>query len=194
MKPERRAQQAQAPVADGAITAENYQARAMAFIKARGEGVVIQTGLRISVDERTGKTVVERLESQSRHAKDFPIDEAKWHAWMVYFDALGVKTNFLRKYGLATVPTNWPEEFDTAAESSDRFYTPPPVTEVYLGRSPNVAHGFRRMSDSIKTAPRRKGEFEVTPSEADSRLSALRSRFENEPVGDCTGLVGRAQE
>jgi hypothetical protein len=26
----------------------------------------------------------------------------------------------------------------------------------------------------------------------EQRLSALRSRFENEPVGDCTGLVGRA--
>lgn len=192
MKPERR--QPPQPVADGAITAENYQPRAAAFIRAKGGGVVIRTA-----------------ECQSKYAKDYPVNEAQWHAWMVYLSMLGVKTAFLRAHGLATVPTAWPEEFDTAAEPSDRFYNAPSKAHTYHGRSLNVSDGLRRMSDAIKPPKRTEKQLWELADKADARvatdpsersrivahheqrMSELKAHYEANPVGAPESSKGEAK-
>jgi hypothetical protein len=62
----------------------------------------------------------------------------------------------------------------------------------HLFRDP-ISKGFEKLRAELEQVEGvRKSPRELTPAEAESRLSALRSRFEKEPVGDCTGLVGRA--
>ena len=56
---------------------------------------------------------------------------APWHAWLTWMDQHGIRTAFARVIGIATVPTQWPEEFDLGAPPSDRSLTAP--KPVYIG-------------------------------------------------------------
>ena len=49
-----------------------------------------------------------------------PATPPEWHAWMIYFEDHGISTKFMRDYGVATVPTQWPEDFEAGREDSDR--------------------------------------------------------------------------
>ncbi len=90
---------------DSPVSASNWTDRAVAYVKAHGgEGFVI----RAFDTPHAGQTT-----------------PAQWVAWLAYLTRLGVKTVFMREHRLATVPTEWPEEFDPAAPISDRSWTPP---------------------------------------------------------------------
>lgn len=110
-----------------AITAANYAERAQAFIRARGGvGFVIRA-------------------PGCREGRATP---AQWHAWTEYLARIGVKTTFMRQHGVATVPSEWPEQFDMTAPSSDPLWAPtqePAKDSLTVEqRHANVAR-FRRM-------------------------------------------------
>lgn len=77
------------------ITAANYADRAMAYGRARGGFHSIRP------------------------------DTAQWVAWMEYLDRLSYAVGFMRSLPCATVPTEWPEDFDPHCPTSQRHYTPP---------------------------------------------------------------------
>ena len=88
------------------ITAANYADRAKAFIALRGEGFVIR-----ALDGPSGS-----------FATRYSATEPQWRAWTSYWDEKGIyqKTHAAQSCGLATVPCEWPEDFDVEARSSDR--------------------------------------------------------------------------
>ena len=87
------------------IDAATYFERARAFIASRGNvGFVVR-----GVDGQKGSAMVNQ-----------PATEAQWLAWLGYLDSLGVPTKFMRSNGEATVPAEWPEDFDGACGMSDR--------------------------------------------------------------------------
>lgn len=87
------------------ITAENYYERVRAFVKGRGGGFVIRA-----------------LEGERGHWRTKePATEPQWIAWLAYFERIiELAPTFLRSYGLATVPCEWPEDFDVQGPASNR--------------------------------------------------------------------------
>lgn len=88
----------------GGVTDQNYADIAVRFMAGR-EGFVI------------------RSQEPSDNRQPTP---AQWRAWLEYFSDRKVKTTFMRQHGVATVPTEWPEDFDMTAPLSDRLWTPLP--------------------------------------------------------------------
>lgn len=87
----------------GPITAENWLTRAASHCAA-GEGFVIRAleGAKGALGAHEAAT------------------EAQWIAWMTWFSAHGISTRAAIANGVATVPTEWPEQFDPAWPPSDR--------------------------------------------------------------------------
>jgi len=88
------------------IDAQNYVARALAFLAAKPgrAGFVIR-----GVDGINGSEL-------SRE----PATDAQWLAWLAYFDAKRIGTTAMVHFGCTTVPAEWPEDFDADAPLSDR--------------------------------------------------------------------------
>ena len=109
------------------ITAENWSQRAKACIAGRGP-------------EALG-FVVRGIEGQKgSQLSKFPATEPQWLAWLAYLDAKGIPTKAMRFHGLATVPTEWPEEFDLECEPSNRTARIPakPISRGSVDFSPLV--------------------------------------------------------
>jgi hypothetical protein len=78
-----------------------------------------------------------------------PATPAEWHAWMIYFEDHGISTRFMRSYGVATVPTQWPEDFEAGREESDRGWQFPPRPSYDPYMRARVARLFRELAHSI---------------------------------------------
>ena len=79
----------------------------------------------------------------------FPATHARWKAWIDWMQAHGVPTNFAISHGVATVPAEWPEDFDSNCEPSDRgfrFEAPPIVSDA---RRRELAHELRRAVEDV---------------------------------------------
>jgi hypothetical protein len=103
-----------------------------------------------------------------------PATPAEWHAWMIYFEDHGISTKFIREYGIATVPTQWPEDFEAGREESDRYWTfpPPRAYDPYMRQ--RVAALFASLARSIDPGPDPRGRRSQpqTPQEAADALTA----------------------
>ena len=90
------------------ISAENYVDRAKSFIHGNGgSGFVIR-----AIEGSNGSAATKQ-----------PATEAQWIAWIEYFEAKGIPHRYLEANGMATVPGEWPEFFDAAAQFSDQTRT-----------------------------------------------------------------------
>ncbi len=116
------------------VTKENYVEKAMGWIRFNGgEGVVIRKG-----DGPNGW----------RHKAERPTD-AQWRAWMGYWARLGVPCLFADHHGVATVPTEWPEDFDPETPPSDRYWAPPLVPSSGRNYNPDLIRLFRGLFRGI---------------------------------------------
>jgi hypothetical protein len=165
---------------DAPVTAENYVAKACAFIRAKGQGVVIRTNAPASPPPAS--------------VASFPPDEAKWRAWMTYLAKLGVRTAYARHVGYMTVPADWPEAFDPAAPQSDPFPPPLPAKEPAIHSAwigPALAQLARNMAAMPlrQDKPENDARFARTPeqraklvAEAEAKLEALKAQNIANPV------------
>ena len=78
-----------------------------------------------------------------------PATPAEWHAWMIYFEDHGISTKFISEYGIATVPTQWPEDFEAGREESDRWWQFPPLPAYDPYMRQRVASLFKELARSI---------------------------------------------
>lgn len=134
----------------GPITAENYVQRAKAFVAARGDagaGFVIR-----AIDGEGGEEMTE-----------IPATEPQWIAWLNYLTDLGYfkridkrgkpfTSSWMVDSGMATVPCEWPEDFDLAAPMSDRtatLYRPVHSPQHRADMRLRVGSLFQRLSDSL---------------------------------------------
>jgi hypothetical protein len=122
------------------ITGKNYTTRAIAFLAGR-EGFVI-----VGPD------------APQKHGARTP---AQWRAWVEYFSGINLKTTFMRREGRASVPTEWPEDFDPTAPLSDRLWLPlPPQVhsdEHCAAMRARIGGLFRGLSASLdKPDPQRR--------------------------------------
>ena len=159
------------PTDTGAITARNYVQRAVDYVKSHGgEGFVI----RWKLGERRGANI----------NGDFT--PAQWRAWMVYYDHIGLPTVLLRRHGVGTTPTEWPEDFDPATPSSDKGWAPPieefefSLTHREMMRQ-RIGGLFRDLSKSLTglpdpLRPRRKSDAELR-AEAEEAIAEGFTRF-----------------
>ena len=150
------------------ISAANYVDRAKAFIALRGEGFVIR-----ALDGADGALRTRQ-----------PATEPQWRAWMEYWDQKGVKFAYSRARGLATVPCEWPEDFDAEARSSDRgarlWRKPPPDEYEHqrvvvgfsgLGAAAAKAMAHMDVSNLRDSAPKPTRWRDMTPQAASDRLN-----------------------
>jgi hypothetical protein len=98
------------------VTKENYLVRSRAFMCGQ-DGFVIRAA--------------EGEKGDASKATD-----AQWIAWMRWFDQKKIPSAFTKSYGLATVPCEWPEDFDSDAPYSDRSLRLPTIdhSETMYGR------------------------------------------------------------
>lgn len=86
------------------INAGNYLDRAKAFASLGGQCFLIR-----GVEGTKGSLT-----------SGAPATDAEWLAWVGYFETKAIPCAFLRQHGLGTVPSQFPEFFDTDALPSDR--------------------------------------------------------------------------
>ena len=123
------------------ITAENCVDRARAFVACRGGVGFVVRGVEGSKGSaQTGQ----------------PATEPQWLAWSRYLALKGVRTAFIRANGEATVPCEWPEDFDSDAWPSDRearVYSAPKAVD--FDRKETVDRVMRRFADWGAKPPRK---------------------------------------
>lgn len=78
-----------------------------------------------------------------------PATPPEWHAWMIYFEDHEISTKFIRECGIATVPTQWPEDFEAGREESDRWWQFPSerAHDPYMRQ--RVAALFKELARSV---------------------------------------------
>ena len=108
IKKQNQASTGSAPIGDEPISAANYLKRFNAFAVDRGWFVI--------------RSPERGLSKDWAEMQDTP---AQWNAWMRWFARRSIPTIFARKHGVAAVPTEWPESFDSACPASDRIWRPP---------------------------------------------------------------------
>ncbi|MGE0289279.1 MAG: hypothetical protein AB7I42_26610 [Bradyrhizobium sp.] len=114
------------------VTAENYSAKARAF-----------------VDANRGKAFVIAPWRASAKGDTFPATPGSWAAWIAYWRRIGRPTAYTETHGLATVPTEWPHQFDESATleldtaAADQF------------RSERAASAERNRNFNVDAAARR---------------------------------------
>ncbi len=125
------------------ITRENFVERARAFVGARGGAAFVIRG----VDGPKGS-------AHSRQAATEP----QWLAWLAYLGRLGVPARAMRARGEATVPSEWPEDFDASWPLSDRgarIYAAPKAVD--FDRKATVQAAARRFA-TWGAKPKREGQ------------------------------------
>ncbi len=142
------------PVLNGPVDSSNFVRMAQAAIRAQG-----------------GQGFVIRNEAPKNGGASTP---AEWHAWMVYFEDHGIPTRFMRVHGVATVPKQWPEDFDLTRETSERGWRFPPPPAYDPTMKTRVAALFRDLARSIDPRPDPRGRRRQpqTPQEAAGALAA----------------------
>lgn len=94
-----------------AVTAQNWLERCTLFIRAHGgEGFVIRSA------------------AGGKGAKEthLPATPQQWQAWLAYWRSRAIPHAFAVKHGLATVPCQWPHDFDPSyRESFDDEWSAP---------------------------------------------------------------------
>lgn len=80
------------------VTAANYAEKARAFVGAHGGKAFVVAPWQVSL----------RLET-------FPATPGSWAAWLAYWRRLGYPVRAIEQRGHATVPTEWPHQFDERA-------------------------------------------------------------------------------
>jgi len=132
------------------IDKANYRDRAMAFIRGRGgEGFIIRARDGEKGSARTGE----------------PATEAQWVAWRAYLGGLGVPMAFMTARGETIVPSEWPEDFDAMAPTSDRAARLPRPWPVDAGKREWIAAELNRLSRGLPPAPAPKPEAWRTRTE-----------------------------
>ena len=142
------------PVIDnGPITANNYADRELAYSRARsGEWFMIRN--------RTPKLLG-------------PPTPAEWHAWEIYLSLLGLtkQVAWMNYFGAYQAPARWPDEFDPAAEISDRFWEFP--SRAAINAEMRAGVNFGRLAGAVTLKPDQFSRHRVqTPGEAESTISA----------------------
>ena len=137
------------------IDASNYIERGRAFVSLRGGvGFVIR-----GVEGQNGS----RLTKQ-------PATEPQWIAWLRYFEAKDIAHSFAVANGAATVPCEWPENFDAEAPTSDRLAVierGPPASFDYARRALGITAALTRKLEAIgKPEPRRREASAVMAEDA----------------------------
>ena len=142
------------PVLNGPVDSSNFVRMAQAAIRAQG-----------------GQGFVIRNEAPKDGGASTP---AEWHAWLIYFEDHGVPTKFMRVHGVATVPKQWPEDFDLTRETSDRGWRFPPPPAYDPTMKTRVAALFRDLARSVDPGPDPRGRRRQpqTPPEAADALAA----------------------
>jgi hypothetical protein len=127
MRPNKGVDQSAAGLQPGVgINAGDYSDRACAYVRA----TPTQLGFVIRAFEG---------EKGALRTKEMATP-AQWLAWTGYLETLGVPIKFMRHQGRSTVPTEWPEDFDATAPSSDRL-----ATMAHPARSPVIAEKTARL-------------------------------------------------
>ncbi len=142
------------PVLNGPVDSSNFVRMDQAAIRAQG-----------------GQGFVIRNEAPKNGGASTP---AEWHAWMIYFEDHGIPTRFMRTHGVATVPKQWPEDFDLTRETSERGWRFPPPPAYDPTMKTRVAALFRDLARSIDPGPDPRGRRRQpqTPQEAADVLAA----------------------
>lgn len=104
---------------------------------------------------------------------------ARWAAWMRWFADHDIPHLGAARFGVATVPTEWPEDFDPSAPPSDRAYRPPatplasPVDRSRLARELEaLAYRLTKLPDKRRPKPDR------MPAEApEDELQRILARY-----------------
>jgi hypothetical protein len=79
---------------------------------------------------------------------------AEWRAWVAYLGSRKIPTTFMVKHRVATVPKQWPEEFDGTAEESDKLWLPEWEDQLDREDRKALATGLlRNLSDSMGPLP-----------------------------------------
>ncbi len=139
------------------VTAENYAERASGFLAGR-EGFVIR-----SFDGERGEAETQK-----------PATDAEWIAWLRYFEAKRIPCIFLKRVGEGEVPCQWPENFDQAAQGSDRH-------AKLARRHKQLSAGQRFLPDHLRPkdmgqasrGPRRHKMAAIEQAEALAALEAM---------------------
>lgn len=147
-----------ADTAEGPITAANYEARAMAHMRSSGRS-------------NGDHPVIRSVEAAVRDRK--PATPEQWRSWLGYWAVLGLKTAFVRRHGVATVPTEWPWQFDVLASTE---IPPQPYAQPRLA-SRDAGPLLDRLASEVGLAApprrRRKVPAEMTTPEAKTALERL---------------------
>ena len=124
----------------------------------------------------------------------FHATEARWFAWMTWMQGHGIPTRYVLSVGVATVPADWPEDFDPRAEPSDRDFRFPSSDFTMPQRRAEIAQGLRDLSDSIDRRnydPRRKDNPMPKPETPTERLERLRANYAAAPLAPSSDLAAR---
>jgi hypothetical protein len=153
------------PPSDQAISAGNWVDRAMVYIRSHdGCGFVIRAFEGENGEARTKK----------------PQTEAQWHAWVVYLASRNIPHAAMIRLGCATVPCEWPEDFDPACPFSDRLWKAPwKPAPVYVDRQ-RIIDLFAGLSVSLGPKPRRKiDDYSDARHAPPDSAAAIRAFHEN---------------
>jgi hypothetical protein len=161
------------------IMAENYFERAKAFVGAHGAGFVIR-----ALDGTDGHFATKQ-----------PATEAQWIAWMGYFASKGITHAYLLRRGMGTVPTEWPEEFDLEAPTSDRMNRLPrraPFRDPEMCR--RLAALFRDVAKEMEALPKKKPAWREREAARKLSLEELAASWRENPVQLSNELRGETVE
>ena len=157
-KPNRAHSQA---LATSGIDAANYAERAKAYAAARGSGFVIR-----AIEGTNG-------ECNSRQQATEP----QWAAWVAYFDLKGIPRKFSVSHGLATVPCEWPEDFDLEWTTSNRGARLPRRVVPFDPDRVATANSIRRATEHMAMKPnRRREDWNMSAKDAEDFLREAGSR------------------
>ena len=133
---------------------------------------------------RAGKFYVICREQKSGHNAT----PAQWKAWLDWLQSRGVPTRAMAALGIATVPAEWPEDFDTKCLLSDREFRYPPKEFMDVYRRTMMLRRIKELSDKMIPHSRRRHDNRVqqTPEEV---LGQMRDAYRQKPVQASTALL-----
>lgn len=145
---------------EGPITAENYLERVGSFLRLGGVPFVIR-----GLDGEKGAF-------RTREAATEP----QWLAWRTWFISKGI-TRMVRvmdSHGLATVPSEYPELFDTDAPPSDPFARMPRRAPVEMDRmSGRLSALFSGLTREVGAWPGDKRRERPNPAQAKAEAERM---------------------
>jgi hypothetical protein len=154
------------------IDAANWESKALAFMGG-ADGFVIR-----NVEGEKGEYFTHK-----------PATDAQWIAWFRWFDRKKIPCEFIRKFGVATVPCEWPEGFDAdmmmLSDHSLTLERPAPAMEQAGRRLPD----WLRPKDLVEAG--RVSRPRPPLAEALSTLDGLADRYRAAPLAPSSDLAAR---